>query len=437
MNDFDTVDFFTSGGAVAQDPYPFFEYLRAKGPVYREPQRGVVVVTGYQEAIALFDDHRNFSSCNGVTGPFPGLPFEPEGDDISGQIEQYRDQMACNEFLVTQDRPSHTAGRALLMRLFTPARLKTVEGMMVRLSDQLIDELCRRRSCELVSDYAHPFATLVIADLIGVPSADRDMFRKTLSRQWEECSDRNKSLLNRETLKQPLEFLKDQFSLYLEERRQRPRQDILTELINTRLPDGTTAGTAELLKVATFLFAAGQDTSSVLIASALKYLGENPELQQRLRDDRDLIPKFIDEVLRLESPVKSVFRLSRVPAMVGDLKVPAGTAVMILPGAANRDPRRFPEPDKLLLDRPLGYEHLSFGHGIHTCAGRYLARAETRVTIERMLDRLAEIKISTGRHGLPGAYSYEYDSTYILRKLNSLYLEFSQVPPQNLESKAS
>ena len=156
-------------------------------------------------------------------------------------------------------------------------------------------------------------------------------------------------------------------------------------------------------------------------------IGEDPELQQRLRDDRSLIPNFIEECLRFESPVKGDFRLSRVPTTVGGVDLPAGTMVMVVNGAANRDPEKFADPNEFSVERDNAREHLAFGHGIHFCPGAALARAEGRVAIERVLDRIGDIRISEAKHGPPDARRYEYAPTFILRGLQKLYLEYTPI----------
>ncbi len=179
------------------------------------------------------------------------------------------------------------------------------------------------------------------------------------------------------------------------------------------------------MRVAANLFAAGQETTVRLLGGALQFIGERPELQQLLRDHRDRIPNFIEETLRIESPVKGDFRLSRVPTTIGGVDVSAGTTVMVLNGAANRDPRRFERPNEFVVDRNDARHHVSFGHGIHTCPGAPLARAEARVSIERLLDRMADIRISEAEHGPPDARRYEYVPTFILRGLRALHLDFT------------
>ena len=180
VTDFDAIDFFRDDAFVA-DPYPYFEHLRGQCPVQREPHHDVVMVTGYDEAIAVFHDTATFSSCNSVTGPFPGFPVPLVGDDVSALIEQHRDELPMSDQLPTLDPPMHTAHRALLMRLITPKRLKENEEFMWRLADRQIDEFVANGECEFISEFASPFAMLVIADLLGVPEADHEMFRAELA----------------------------------------------------------------------------------------------------------------------------------------------------------------------------------------------------------------------------------------------------------------
>jgi cytochrome P450 len=182
MKEFSEVNFFTDP-ALAVNPYPYYEYLRAQCPVVHVPSSGVVAVTGYDELTEVYRDSATFSAVNSSLGPFP-LPFEVCGDDISQQIEVHRDRFPMSEHLVSFDPPRHTAHRALLNGLFTPKRLKENEEFMWRLADQLIDEFVADQRCEFATAYGQPFPLLVIADLLGVPEADHSMFRELLCVYW-------------------------------------------------------------------------------------------------------------------------------------------------------------------------------------------------------------------------------------------------------------
>ena len=422
-DELETLDFFRDDSLVP-DPYPYFEALRQRCPVVREPNHDVVMVTGHDEAAAVVGDAETFSSCNSVTGPFPGFPVPLEGDDVSRLIEEHRDELPFGDQLTTMDPPLHTAHRALLMRLITPKRLKENEEFIWRLADQVIDEFVADGRCEFIQAYAAPFTMLVIADLLGVPVEDHETFRKALGVR----PDRAIGSTERDSMAHsPLEFLYDRFTTYVEDRRRAPRDDVLTGLATATFPDGSTPEVIDVVRIAANLFAAGQKTTVRLLSSALRLIGDQPDLQAVLRRDRTRIPAFVEEALRFESPVKGDFRLSRVPATIGGVDIPAGTTLMLLNGAANRDPRRFENPAQFDLDRPNARQHLAFGFGTHTCPGAPLARAEASVSMERLLDRLADIRISESEHGPPGARRYEYVPTYILRGLQRLHLEFAPV----------
>jgi cytochrome P450 len=421
--DFDGIDFFR-GNELVVDPYPYFEHLRANCPVLREPHHDVMMVTGYDEALKVYGDVATFSSCNSVTGPFPGFPVRLEGDDVSDLIETYRDRLLFSDQITTFDPPKHKAHRGMLMRLMTPKRLRENEEFMGRHADRQIDEFVAEGECEFIRDFAAPFTLYVIADLLGVPEADHAWFRHEL--QGGHRPDQGLGSTGSASLgHSPLEFLYDRFSTYVEDRRSEPRDDVLTGLATATFPDGSTPDVIDVVRVAANLFSAGQETTVRLLAAAFQLIGERVDLQELLRREPGRIPDFVEECLRMESPVKGDFRLSRRATSVGGVAIPAGTTLMVLNGAAGRDPRRFESPDEFQLDRPNAREHLAFGRGPHSCPGGPLARAEARISIERLLERMDDIRISESAHGPAGARTYEYAPTYILRGLQRLQLEFT------------
>ncbi|OBF18819.1 cytochrome [Mycobacterium kubicae] len=421
VNEFAEMDFFRDGRLV-ENPYPYYEALRQQCPVTRESHYGVTMVTGWEEAVGVLNDAETFSSCISVTGPFPGFPVPLEGDDITELIEQHRDKLPFSDQLPTLDPPTHTNHRSLLMRLITPKRLKENEDAMWALADQVLDDFLAPGEGEFIKGFAGPFTLLVIADLLGVPEEDRDQFVKNIRRH----SGGGVGGTGKETLAHnPLEFLYGTFADYVRERRREPREDVLTGLATATFPDGSVPEVEDVARVACNVFSAGQETTVRLLGAALQTMAERPDIQGQLRKDRSLIPNFIEEALRIESPVKGDFRLSRVPTTVGGVDLPAGTTLMILQAAANRDPRRFTDPDSFDPARKNARQHLSFGRGIHSCPGAPLARAETRVAVERLLDRTSDIRINESVHGPANHRRYQYVPTYILRGLTELHLEFT------------
>jgi cytochrome P450 family 150 subfamily A5 len=423
MTEFETVNFF-SDRAVQDDPYPYFDWVRSQNPVWREPNHGMYMITGHPEAMAVYSDPATFpendpasgtfSSCNVVCGSFVKLSKPLDGDDVTEIIALCRNELPFSDQLPSFDPPNHTAHRHLLMRLITPKRLKENEDFMWEFADQLLDGFLEQGSCEMVRDYAEPFTLTVIADLEGVPESDHSLFRERLSTVHQQ-----------EVAHKPLEFLYDRFTQYIEIRRQQPSNDVLSGLATATFPDGSTPEVKDAALIAANLFAGGQETTVRLLSFALRCLGERPDLQRLLREDRDRVPNFIEEMLRLESPLRTQFRMTRIPTNLGGVDIPAGASLMLVPGACNRDPRVFENPYEFNIDRTNARQHIAFGFGIHTCAGAPLARAEGRVTLNRFLDRTNAISISEKHHGPPLARHYDYLPTFFLRGLEQLHLDLA------------
>ncbi|MCX5044728.1 cytochrome P450 [Aldersonia sp. NBC_00410] len=418
-DDLDSVDFFTNS-KILHDPYDYLAALRNECPVRRETHHDVVMVTGYQEALAIYNDTERFSSCTSVTGPFPGLPVPLVGDDISDIIAAHADELPFSDQLPTFDPPKHTAHRSLLSRMITPKRLKENEDFMWRLADSQYDTALATGTCEFVADFAAPFAMLVIADLLGVPEADHIEFSKALLTSTGSLGSSEGESLNHT----PLEFLYQKFAAYIDDRRAEPRGDVLTGVASAKFPDGSTPEVIDAVRVAANLFAAGQETTVRLLSAAVMILAEDQQLQTRLREDRSLIANFIEESLRFESPVRGDFRLSKVPVNVGGVDLPAGTTVMLVNAAINRDPRQFENPDAFDIARGNVRTQVAFGRGVHTCPGAPLARTEARVSLERLFDRTSRFWIDEEFHGPADQREYRYLPTFILRGLTKLHIRF-------------
>jgi cytochrome P450 len=424
LSDWTTIDYFTDD-ALVEDPYAYLDSLREECPVLPLPHLGVVAVSGYEEVWEIYKDTDTFSSCNSVIGPYATFPVPLEGDDVSDIIAEHRDQLPMHEHMVTMDPPEHTQERSILMRLLTPRRLQDNEEFMWGLADRQLDEFVADGRCEFITAYAQPFAMLVVADVLGVPMEDHQRFRegfglgKTVGKVGAGAAG--------SVGENPLAWLDVEFASYIEDRRREPREDVLTKLALATYPDGSVPPVANVVRTSTFLFAAGQETTARLLAEALKHLAEHPDIQDELRADRSKIPDFLEEVLRMESPVKTDFRLTKRSTSVAGVDIEAGTPVMLLNGAANRDPRRFECPAEFRLDRPNAQAHMAFGRGAHSCPGGPLARVEGRVSLERILDRMHDIRLSEEHHGPAGARRFDYEPTWILRGLKQVHLEFEPV----------
>ena len=418
ITDLAKLDFF-SDGSLMSDAFGYYEAIRANGPVWQEPHYGAFMVTGYEEISEIFRHPATFSSCNAFGGPFPGLPDDAhDPDDVGEWIDEQRHTLPFSENFITFDPPDHTAHRGLMMRLLTPRRLQENEAFMWRAADERIDQFVDTGECEFASDYAQPFSLVVIVDLLGVPESDHRILRQRIVENGPAGK------LGQRYEGNFLGFLEEFFTPYIEDRRRHPGDDVLTHMAFAKFPDGSTPDVIDVVRVATLLFAGGQGTSARFQIAMLKLLAEQPDLQQRVREDRSLISNLIEEMLRFKSPTKVSFRMTRVSTTVGGIHVPAGSTLVLLLGAADRDARRFECPAEFDADRANAREHVAFGRGPHSCPGGPLVRAEARITLERVLDRLGEFHISEARHGPPGARRFDFTPSYIIQGVDRLHLEF-------------
>jgi cytochrome P450 len=405
-------NFFTDP-EILQDPTPYYAALRERGPIWREPHLGVFMLSGIEEILRVYADYRNFSAIVTGLGPLVKLPQPDEGESWAEVIERRRHEIPMGDQIISLDPPKHTRHRALVGKLFTPNRLKENEEFMWTLADGLIDEFADRGEVEFCAAYARPFTLLVIADLLGVPREDHETFRGWLRGEGGTVGDPQ----GRTGGDQVFANLHPYFTRYIEERRASPRDDAMSRLAGVRFPDGELPEVMDVVRLATILFAAGQETTARLLAAGMRILAERPTLADALRRDPGAIPNFVEECLRLEGPIKGSFRLALCDTKLAGVDVPAGSIVMGVLGAANRDPRVFEDPERFDWRRSNVRRNVAFGHGEHFCPGASLARAEARISFERLLARLDGFSLVD-----PSALSYA--ETFIIRGLNDLPLCF-------------
>ena len=396
-----------------QDPTPYYRALLEQGRVFREPHLGVFALSRANDIMATASDAEHFSAIVSSLGPMVPLPRPEPGESWAEVIDRRRAEIPMGDQLVALDPPRHTRERTLAGRLFTPNRLKENEAFMEKLAGELVDEFADRGEAELGRDYARPFTLLVIADLLGVPEEDHEQFRTWLggaaanigNAEGEHGGDR------------VFANLAPYFQRYIEARRAEPQDDVLGRLAVAKYHDGELPEADSVVRLASILFAAGQETTARLITAGMRVLAECPDVASALRADPSGIPNFVEECLRLEGPIKTIFRLALADTEVAGVEIPAGSIVMGSIGAANRDPELFADPERFDPARPNARRNIAFGHGEHFCPGASLARAEARVSFERLLARLDEIEIVEPE-------KLEYAPTFIIRGLNALPLRF-------------
>jgi cytochrome P450 len=416
-------DFF-SDPAVIADSRSYFDLLRSQAPILREDYQNTLMVTGFDAALEILNDKTGiFSNACSVVGPIPGLPFTPEGSDIRAQVDAHRSAMPWSEHLVCMDGQRHQELRTLLGSLLTYKRLKQNEEYLHSLADRLIDGFVDKGCCAVVPEYAHATTTYAISDLMGIPEGDRALLLELIGAPPSQIDGDAVHKVGPD----PLIFMKPRFDEYLRDRLERPRGDLMSDLVNATLKDGSKPDFDVVSGLARFLFGAGQDTTSRLIAMGILILGDEPELQQRLRDEPGRIPDFIEEVLRYDAPVKVAYRLALADTTVCGVDVPAGTILTVCYNAASNDPAHFDHPERFDIDRPHIRDHMGFGRGFHGCLGAPLGRMESRIAIERLLARVADIRISEDHHGPAGARRYRFEPTYTFRSLAELHIEFKPI----------
>jgi cytochrome P450 family 150 subfamily A5 len=365
------------------------------------------------EILEVYTDHEHFSAIVGPLGPLVDVPEPAAGEGWSEVIERRRHEIPMGDQLTSLDPPKHTRHRALAGRLFTPNRLKQNEDFILTLADALIDEIADRGEVEFSAAYARPFTLLVIADLLGVPRVDHETFRGWLGGERGTVGDPR----GRHAADEVFANLAPYFMRYIEERRASAGDDVMSRLASVRFPDGELPEVMDVVRLATIIFAAGQETTARLLTAGMRFLCEQPAVAEELRRDPEAIPNFVEECLRLEGPIKGSFRLALCDTKLAGVHIPAGSITMAVIGAANRDPRVFEDPDRFDPRRSNARRNIAFGHGEHFCIGASLARAEARIGFERLLARLDDIRLVD-----PAALSYV--ETFIIRGLNDLPVRF-------------
>jgi cytochrome P450 len=358
-----------------RDPYPRYHRLRARAPVYRHPLLRVWLASRHADVVAILRDPR-FSVRRTESPLFRRiLPLASLTPEFRAGIERN---------LLMLDPPDHTRIRSLVAKAFTP---RVVEGLRPRIEglvDELLDAAAARGRLELMADFAYPLPVTVIAELLGVPIEDRPRFLRW-AEQLKAILDPVAAVSGLRGLQEAYRDITQYFRAIVAERRRAPKDDLLSALVAAE-EAGDRLDETELLSLAVLLLGAGHETTANLIGNAVVALLRNPGERKRLEDEPGMIESAVEEFLRYDSPVQTTDRIAREDLEIDGHRVRAGEFVVLLLGAANRDPERFPDPDRLDLARP-DNRHVAFGAGPHFCLGAHLARVETGIAIARLLRR--------------------------------------------------
>jgi len=360
------------------DTHPKQFWLRGEQPpepVRFDAESGVWHVYGYPEAQHLLADTATFSSNTGR--------LVPEADEFTaGSLTQL-------------DPPRHTKLRKLVNQAFTPRVVAGLEPRITTIATELLEAVDGDRM-DLVADFAYPLPVTVIAELLGVPSSDRDLFHRWVDEMFSRSSEfsmHERTESEEQELQDSLRQMRE-MSAYLAEhaarRRREPRQDLLTRLVEAEV-DGARLTDQEVVNFADLLLIAGHITTTMLVGNTVLCLDAHPPERARVQEDRTLVPAAIEESLRVLTPFPVLGRVTAAETELGGRRIGADQLVMVWIAAANRDPRQFARPHDFDLDRDPN-PHLAFGRGIHFCVGAPLARLEGRVATNLLLDRYPRLR---------------------------------------------
>jgi cytochrome P450 len=399
-----------------QCPYPAYAALRDEAPAYRCPNSGMYVISRFEDVRRVLTDHQNFTNRSSIY----------DNDSQPNTRQQAITKVFEDEgwvpaaTLAGRDDPDHKAMRAVFNEAFRPARIKELDGEVEKLAYQLIDKFIGRGHCEWVREFAIPLPLFIIGRQMG---ADPDDIWRI--KDWTEAFFQRISLMQSPdeelaTVRKEIEA-QHYFQPIFNELRERPNDSLLSVLVNTVIEEwGRPLNDNELhAEMMADTFVGGSETTTNAISAGVKLLIENKNIWDKLKADPDRhLKSFIEEVLRLESPVQGLMRSTVRDVDIGGTVIPAGSLLNVRYAAANRDERRFECPADINLERKNPGGHMAFGSGKHHCLGAPLARRELHWSFTALLDRVDEMWFAEGKN------EFTYHPHYLLRSLQALHIEF-------------
>ena len=387
------ISFDLTSRKIRANPYEVYERLRSENPIHRMRLINAWALTGYDDALAILQDHRRFSSGENK------LEYAP-----------YRTMLDL-------DPPDHTRLRSLVSKAFTPRAVAALGPRIQEIVEELLEDLADRDSFDLINDFAFPLPVIVIAEMLGIPAEDRDRFNV-----WSnDIALAVEPILSGEEIvrvERASDEIIEYFEGIIEQRRKQPRDDMLSALLAAE-EEGDRLSHDELLGTLMLLLVAGNETTRSLIGNGMLALLKNPEQLQRLWENPELLETAIDEMLRYDSPVQFIIRVVLEDTEFNGKRFRAGQKVIILVGAANRDPTVFADPGALDIGRQ-EKSHISFGRGIHYCLGSPLALLEAQVAFANLIERFSSIELVS---------EPEFRDQIVLRGVESLWIRVER--PRN------
>jgi pimeloyl-[acyl-carrier protein] synthase len=367
---------------VLADPYPLYHRLRSEDPVHWDPFLHAWVVTRYDDVVRVLMDFSALRTATPEQLTKMGLP------DLSPIAQVMVKQM------LFMDPPAHTRLRALCSQAFTPRRVEILRAHIQDIANRLLDSVLARGEMDLIADFAGPLPAIVTAEMLGVPISDYPQLRRWSSDFAGMLGNfqHNPNLADRVLVS--LNEMTAYFRESIREQRVHPRDGLIHSLLTAEM-DGDRLSDEEVVANLIVTMVGGQETTTNLIGNGILTLLRNPDVTAELRGDLGLIPTAIEELLRYESPSQHTARLAPQDVEIGGKQISKRQAVIAVMGAANRDPERFPDPDRLDIRRK-DNRHVAFGWGEHFCFGAPLARIEGQIAFATVLRRLRDLRLKPG-----------------------------------------
>ena len=407
---------------VQQCPYSAYKTLRDDAPVYQDPKTGFFIVTRYEYVRELLLDTENFSSSFGAAAQ--KAESNINSDHVKQGVKLFEEKgWIPAPTLAGRDNPNHKEMRSIFDKAFRNSKIKELETIVEKTSYDLIDAFIDKGSCDWVKEFSVPLPLKIIGVQMGIEN-EEDLWKIKVS--TDAFFHRIGMMLTKE---QELEAIEREiegqhyFQPIFEKLRKNPDDSLLSELVNTEIEEwGRTLNDNELhAEMMADTFVGGSETTTNALSAGIKLLIENPDIWKRLKSDPDKYLKvFVEEVLRLESPVQSLMRTAAKDIIFHGVEIPKGSVVNVRYASANRDERAFDDPEKINLDRKKAGSHMAFGSGTHHCLGAPLARRELWWGFKAALDRFKTINFSQNKN------DFTYHPHFLLRALKELHIDFEK-----------
>ncbi|MGE0666941.1 MAG: cytochrome P450 [Sphingomonadales bacterium] len=414
MNQQPTMPFNLMDRDVQQCPYQAYDWLLENAPVYRDPNTGMVMVTGYDLLREIVRDPVTYSSDLDWISLRPGgVPEKSEKLLREEGFKQYPS-------LSRMDDPIHKSKRSLVDAVFAGSRIKKMTPDIDAIAHDLIDAFVDRGECEFMREFAFPLPCIVIAGQIGVPREDIHLFK-----EWSDASmSRISNMLTDEQDYEAAKLLlnaQHYLKAIVDKRRAAPEDDIISGLIFTKLPEGRHLDDAEILSMLSEILVGGNETTTSAIGAGMKIMLDRPDIVAELRANPALMKNFVEEVLRLETPIQGLYRVTTKDVVLGGVALHKGTPINMRWAAGNRDQATFPNAGDIDLARKNAGLHMTFGQGIHHCLGATLARVEMASSFSAVLQRMEDFRYPAGFGGVT------YLPSLLQRTIVSLPMTFRKI----------